>query len=191
MQMNKMDEGTVKGWVPVWLKGQKFFWAVGAGLYMVVFSAWLLLKWTDPALETLIANLGYLPLGFFSAITAFYASSQKQVGQRTQRAWQFIAAGLFAMVIGDIAYTILDVTRGVGFPDLPDIFYLAFYPLAFIGLISIPTKVSDPFQKKTWRQLCHPAGGGVPPYYHGSRRRSHNQTSPQNGVIGWQPDGSL
>lgn len=151
MQMNKMDEGTVKGWVPAWLSGQKLYWVIGAGLYMVVFSAWLLLKWTDPALETLIANLGYLPLSFFAAIAAFYVSNQKQVGQRTRRAWQFIAAGLFAMVIGDIAYTILDVTRGVGFPDLPDIFYLAFYPLAFIGLISIPTKVSDPFQKKTWR----------------------------------------
>jgi GAF domain-containing protein len=151
MQMNKMDEGTVKGWGPVWLKGQKLYWAVGAGLYMVVFSAWLIFKWTDPALETLIANLGYLPLSFFSAITAFYASNQKQVEQRTRRAWQLIAAGLFALVLGDVAYTILDFTKGVGFPDLPDIFYLAFYPLAFIGLIAIPAKASDLSQKKTWR----------------------------------------
>lgn len=151
MQMTKMDEGTGKGRVPAWLRGQKLYWAIGVGLYMVVFSAWLLLKWTDPAMETLIANLGYLPLSFFSAITAFYVSNQKHVEQRTRRAWQFIAAGLFALVIGDIAYTILDVTKGVGFPDLPDIFYLAFYPLAFIGLIAIPAKVSDPAQQKTWR----------------------------------------
>lgn len=151
MQMNKMDEGNSRGWVPVWLKGQKFYWAVGAGLYMVVFSVWLVLKWTDPDLENLIANLGYLPLSFFSAICALYVSNQKQVEGRTKRAWQFIAAGLLSLAIGDASYTILDIARGVGFPDVPDLFYLAFYPLAFIGLIAIPTKVADPTQRKTWR----------------------------------------
>lgn len=151
MQMNKTDEGTVRGWIPIWLRGQKFYWAVVAGIYMVVFSAWLILKWTDPASENLIANLGYLPLSFFSAICAFYVSTRKQVEGRTKRAWQLIAAGLLSLAIGDVSYTILDITRGVGFPDLPDIFYLAFYPLAFFGLITIPTKVSDPTQRKTWR----------------------------------------
>lgn len=151
MQMNKMDEDTARGWVPVWLRGQKFYWAVGAGLYMAVFSAWLVLKWTDPDLENLIANLGYLPLSFFSAICAFYVSNQKQVEGPTKRAWQFIAAGLLSLAIGDVSYTILDIARGVGFPDVPDIFYLAFYPLTFIGLIAIPTKVADPTQRKTWR----------------------------------------
>lgn len=151
MQMNKMDEGIVRGWIPVWLRGQKFYWVVGAGLYMVVFSAWLILKWTDPALENLIANLGYLPLSFFSAICAFYVSNQRHIEERTKHAWRFIAAGLLALVLGDVAYTILDFTTGVGFPGLPDIFYLAFYPLTFIGLIAIPTRVADPTQRKTWR----------------------------------------
>lgn len=151
MQMNKMDEGVARGWVPAWLRGQKFYWAAAAGLYMLVFSAWLILKWTDPSLENLIANLGYLPLSFFSAACALYISNQKQVEEHTKRAWQFIAAGLLALAIGDVIYTILDFTKDVGFPGLPDLFYLAFYPLAFIGLIAIPTKVADPTQQKTWR----------------------------------------
>jgi GAF domain-containing protein len=151
MQMNETRENTISRWLPVWLRGSKSPWVIGAGLYMIAYSAWIVLKWTDPAYESIIANLGYLPLSFFSAVSGFYVSRQPQLEQRTRLAWQFIAASLLSLAVGDILYTILDITKGVGFPDLPDFFYLAFYPLAFIGLITIPSQVSDQTEGKTWR----------------------------------------
>ena len=72
MQMNEIRENTISRWLPVWLRGSKSLWVVGAGLYMIAYSAWIVLKWTDPAYESVIANLGYLPLSLFSAISGFY-----------------------------------------------------------------------------------------------------------------------
>lgn len=139
------------GLIPIWLKGRSGFWALGAGIYMVVYSTWILFKWTDPAYETLIAGLGYLPLGFFAAVCAGYVAVQKKLGPNTRRAWVFISLSMISLVTADILYAVLELTRGVGFPDIPDILYLAYYPLAFIGLISIPTQVYDASQKKTWK----------------------------------------
>jgi len=118
---------------------------------MIAYSAWIVLKWTDPAYESIIANIGYLPLSIFSAVSGFYVARQSQLEQRTRLAWQFIAASLLSLAVGDIFYTILDITKGVGFPDLPDFFYLVFYPLAFVGLITIPSQASDQTEGKTWR----------------------------------------
>jgi GAF domain-containing protein len=136
--------------IPVWLTGRKIVWVFGAAAFTVVFALWIFLKWTDPAYESLIANVGYLPLSFFAAVNALYTTYQ-EIEPRTRRAWQFIALGLICFVVGDILYLALELTIGIGFPDIPDFLYLAFYPLVFIGLFIIPTQLFDPAQKKTWK----------------------------------------
>ncbi len=147
---NDLRSGT-SGPLPVWLKGRKGYLALGAGLYIAVYSTWILYKWTDPAYELLIAGLGYLPPGIFSAVCAGYAATRGQLDQTTRRAWFFIALSVIALSLADIIYVTLENTRGIGFPDIPDIFYLIFYPLAFTGLVIIPTQAYDPSQKKTWK----------------------------------------
>jgi GAF domain-containing protein len=136
--------------IPVWLRGRKIIWVLGAAIYILIFSIWVFFKWTDPAYELLIANLGYVPLGIFAAVSSLYAADQRYIDQRTRRAWQIIALSLLLLVIADVTYLALELTKGVGFPDIPDFFYLMFYPLAFIGVITIPAQLSDPSQKKTW-----------------------------------------
>lgn len=137
--------------LPVWLRGRRFIWVLGAAVYTLIYSIWILAKWTNPAYDLLVSDLGYLPVGLFSVVSAFYAGTRSIVELRTRRAWQIIAISLIFLVVGDIIYLVLELTRGIGFPDLPDFFYLTFYPLAFIGLISIPVQLSDAAQKKTWK----------------------------------------
>lgn len=132
------------------LRGWTGAWVLGAILYTGIFISWIFFKWTDPAYETLIAGLGYLPLGLFCVISAYYVSAQKEVDGFTRRAWRITAASILLLVLGDIIYVILELTIGIGFPDIPDFFYLAYYPVAFIGFISFPTRIIDPSQKKTW-----------------------------------------
>ena len=150
MPSNELSSNTLNI-VPTWLKGQKSIWVLSAAAYTILYSSWILLKWTGPSFELLIANLGYLPIGLFSIISALYTSNQKNLDQRTRRAWQIMALSLIFLVVGDIIYLVLELTKGVGFPDIPDFFYLVFYPLAFIGVIAIPTQLSDPAQEKTWK----------------------------------------
>lgn len=137
--------------LPVWLHGWKGYAVLGAGIYLLVYSVWIIYKWTDPAYELLIAGLGYLPLGVFSAACTIYTAMQKRLDPATRRAWAFIALGMVVLPFADILYTILENTRGIGFPDIPDIFYLLYYPLAFFGLVSIPTQVYEASQAKTWK----------------------------------------
>lgn len=137
--------------LPVWLRGWKGVAVLGAGIYLLLYSTWIIYKWTDPAYEVLIAGLGYLPLGIFSAACTIYTAAQKQLDASTRRAWAFIALGMVVLPFADILYTILENTRGVGFPDIPDVFYLLYYPLAFFGLVSIPTRVYEASQIKTWK----------------------------------------
>lgn len=151
MQTNVTRRGNEMNRLPVWLHGWKGFWALGAGAYAAVYSIWILFKWTDPAYEVLIAGLGYLPLGIFAAACSSYVATRKQLNHATRRAWTFIAVSMISLALADIAYTTLELTRGVGFPDVPDFLYLAYYPLAFIGLIAIPTQIYDLAQKKTWK----------------------------------------
>jgi len=142
-----MDKPTNNS-IPHWLTGWKLPWVVITGLYMLVYSSWLVFKWTNPAYETLIANIGYLPLGIFAASSAASTARHKQTSPSIRRAWQLIAISLTSLVIGDILYAIISLTRDIRFPDLPDIFYLAFYPLAFAGLIAIPAAAEDPTAKR-------------------------------------------
>lgn len=133
------------------LQGWKGLVVFGAGIYLLVYSIWILYKWTDPAYEVLIAGLGYLPLGIFAAACTIYAARQKQLDGKTRKAWTFIALGMIVLPFADILYTILENTRGVGFPDIPDILYLLYYPLAFFGLVLIPTRVYEASQAGTWK----------------------------------------
>lgn len=143
-----MDTQTNTNRIPHWLTGWKRPWAVMAGVYMLVYSSWLIFKWTNPAYEALIANLGYLPLGIFAASSAISTARQKHISPALRRAWQLIGLSLVSLVVGDILYTIFDLTRGINFPHWPDIFYLAFYPLAFAGIIAVPAAQEDPTAKR-------------------------------------------
>lgn len=136
---------------PAWLGGRKGLWALSAAIYMLLYAIWIFFKWTNPAYERLIADLGYLPLSFFAAINAVYTTYQMEIDLRTRRAWQLIALGLICFAVADVLYLVLEFTIGIVFPSIPDFLYLAFYPLVFIGLIIIPTQLSDPAQKKTWK----------------------------------------
>jgi GAF domain-containing protein len=137
--------------LPAWLHGWKGLAILGAGIYLLVYSTWIIYKWTNPAYEVLIAGLGYIPLGIFSAACTIYTATQKRLDVPTRRSWALIALGMVILPFADILYTILENTGGVGFPDIPDIFYLLYYPLAFFGLVSMPAKVYEASQAKTWK----------------------------------------
>src|SRR5690242_7745863 len=101
--------------IPVWLRGRKIIWVLSAAVYIVLFSIWVFLKWTDPTYELLIANLGYVPLGFFAAICSLYTANQRHIiEERTRRAWQIIALSILFLVIADVIYLALELTKGIG-----------------------------------------------------------------------------
>jgi len=57
-----------------------------------------------------------------------------------RRAWFILGLAVAAQTLGDIAWFYLEVISGQQpFPSIADFFYIAFYPLALFGLLSLPS----------------------------------------------------
>ncbi|GIG36325.1 putative bifunctional diguanylate cyclase/phosphodiesterase [Cellulomonas pakistanensis] len=81
-----------------------------------------------------VRDVLYVAVGAVCAARAARAAARIAGPQR--RAWQLLALGLAAWVLGDLAWTVLE--RGLGvepFPSVADIAYVASYPLLAVGLV--------------------------------------------------------
>jgi diguanylate cyclase len=96
--------------------------------------------WGDAADRSLYANLGMIPIGL--AATLLAAEAARSESARTSIwAWGMLAAGLACFWAGDVLYFVYQNVFGVTpFPSLADAGYLAYYPLAFVGLLLLPSR---------------------------------------------------
>lgn len=81
-----------------------------------------------------VRDVLYVAVGAVCAARAARAAARIAGPQR--RAWQLLALGLAAWVLGDVAWTVLE--RGLGvepFPSVADVAYVASYPLLAVGLV--------------------------------------------------------
>lgn len=64
-------------------------------------------------------------------------ASQVVVDGRERLAWLVIALGFAATFVGESLWTYFELVAGIAvpFPSVGDVFYLAFYPLAFFGIL--------------------------------------------------------
>jgi hypothetical protein len=105
------------------------------GAYLVGVIA----NWGNIADRSLYANLGLIPIGLTATILAREAS-RHQTNRRAQWAWRLLGAGLLCFFAGDVLFFVYDnVLGGSPFPSLADVGYLAYYPLAFVGLLCFPS----------------------------------------------------
>jgi hypothetical protein len=95
--------------------------------------------WGAAADRALYANLGMIPIGFAATVLAANAS-RAQSDRRSQWAWGLLGAGFACFFAGDLLFFIFQTVVGdFSFPSLADAGYLAYYPLAFAGLLRLPS----------------------------------------------------
>jgi hypothetical protein len=112
-------------------------------------------NWGDVADRSLYANLGLIPIGLTAAILATRASLMQE-DSRSRWAWRLLGAGLLCFFAGDVLFFVYaNVIANAPFPSPADAGYLAYYPLAFAGLLFFP---SVPVRKR--RRLAVYLGGG-------------------------------
>src|SRR5262249_18716969 len=85
--------------------------------------------------QALIGDLAFMPVIGAAAIMAWQASRPADLGRSTRRAWRLLAGALLLYLAGDVLQVVDEVGVGRAYPTWA---YLAFYPVAFWGLISFP-----------------------------------------------------
>jgi diguanylate cyclase len=110
-----------------------------ATILCVAYLVGVFINWGNAADRSLYANLGMIPIGLTATILAARAS-QSQTNRRSQWAWRLLGAGMLCFFGGDVLFfTYANVLGSPPFPSLADAGYLAYYPLAFAGLLCFPS----------------------------------------------------
>ena len=120
-------------------RSQSWFAATAAlGGYLLIYGSWQLAHWGPRSSQQLIADCFLIPIDATAVWLAWSASRRVDGVPRLRRAWRLLSLGIFAFLLGDITYAIYDAIGIAPYPSIADGFYLAFYPLMLIGLLSFP-----------------------------------------------------
>jgi len=116
--------------------------------------------WGEAADRSLYANLGMIPIGLAATLLAAEAAKSRS-SRRSTWAWAMLAAGLGCFWAGDVLYFVYQNVFGSSpFPSPADAGYLAYYPLAFIGLLCLPSQPAHRLRRSVTYPSCLVLVGG-------------------------------
>ena len=157
---SQIDKSILPKLIPVWLLNRRGIACGLIGLYILIYIAWtqfhwgategfrLIPGWDVDRNFALISNLAYQPVSLFATIVAWRIARNPAFDSRLRRAWFILGLAVLAQTLGDTAWFYLEVILGQQpFPSVADIFFLAFYPLALLGLLSLPSAPLRPTER--------------------------------------------
>lgn len=135
------DDIKTPTWMGEWLGdwGGKLTAAFGA--FLVFHVLYVLFQLGDPEDQSLNSNLITLVIYAGPCIAAWRASTHSMLTARGRRAWRLISLANFSFLIGTLLWIYFENYLGEQpFPSWADAGYLAYYPLMFVGLLSMVEK---------------------------------------------------
>jgi diguanylate cyclase (GGDEF)-like protein/PAS domain S-box-containing protein len=125
----------LRGWSRDW--GGLLVLALSA--HVLLFLAWLLVRWPFGEHVVLIDNVAFVPMSLAGSVLAWRAASRRSFDPRTRRAWLVIGFASFAFWAGDVLWLYYENILGEApFPSWADAGYLLYYPLLLLGLLLFP-----------------------------------------------------
>ena len=126
--------------IPPWLKGNWGFLGIIFIVYILFDLAWTYFHWGGPQRVTLISDLFSFAPGVFATLLAWRVAAQPSLSMPLRRAWFILGLSFCMFLIGQVIWAYVEVVLQIEpFPSIADAFYLAFYPLALWGLLSLPS----------------------------------------------------
>ncbi|HXT92208.1 MAG TPA: GGDEF domain-containing protein [Trebonia sp.] len=108
---------------------------------MAAYGLWQVFHWGGRGHQALIGDLAFIPVNGAAALMAWRASQRADLGRNASRGWRLLAIALLLYLAGDLLQLVYEVgLHRTGYPTWGDAAYLAFYPVAFWGLISFPDR---------------------------------------------------
>jgi PAS domain S-box-containing protein len=134
---------------------------------LAAYLSWLALGWI-PGGEQELQILFLAPIDALVIYAAWRASRRCAEVPRLRRFWVLIAVAWTAELGADLTLAVYDIgLNDPTFPSPADVFFLAFYPLLLIALLSVPTAPETPFQRLRIGLDCAAVivGGGAAVWY--------------------------
>ncbi len=142
----------------VWSTWRGRWGALGlaAILYAVLYTVWTFFHWGGEENVIYIADFASVPIGLLAAFAAWRVVADRQLEGGLRRAWLILGLAVFSSALGEALWFLYDALLKVQpFPSLADAFYLPFYPLVFLGLLTIPNApMSREARAKFWLDLA-------------------------------------
>jgi diguanylate cyclase (GGDEF)-like protein/PAS domain S-box-containing protein len=148
------DDGGTDGWImakPVTpavsraMHRASAFLTQGGGLpvllavYAVAFTAWMLWAPVHHPLVNILSNMGGLVPGVGAIWLAQRAARAPALAPQARRGWLWLAWSFVVFWLGDVVFLVLKIVYAGGLvgASAADAFYLASYPLALVGLLTL------------------------------------------------------
>lgn len=138
-----------------------------AGLYAFLSLLWSLHSGLPVDQRGSISDLAFLPIGLAVTLLSWRASRTAGLDPGTRRAWRWLTCAFLFFWLGDTLWFtsqwILGEsgTTGVGY-GIGQIFYIAYYPPLFLGLLSFPRFLRTKAEaKQFWLDVATVFLGGV------------------------------
>jgi hypothetical protein len=100
---------------------------------MAAYGLWQVLRWGGHEHQALIGDLAFFPVTGAAALMAWRASRRADLGRNACRGWRLLAVALLLYLLGNLLQLVYEAGLRTTYPTW---IYLAFYPVAFCGLIS-------------------------------------------------------
>jgi signal transduction histidine kinase len=137
--------------------------AVALGTFVLLYLSWQLLDWI-PGDRQSVGDLLVLPVDAAAVYAAWWASRRCTGSGRLRSFWRLMALALAAEALGDVVQAVYDIgLRQSPYPSLADPFYLAFYPLLLLALLTVTTRTK--LLKPTLDGATIVVGGGAVVWY--------------------------
>ncbi|HXD10260.1 MAG TPA: adenylate/guanylate cyclase domain-containing protein [Anaerolineales bacterium] len=159
---DQTGKSSIQKLIPVWLMNRWGFVCGVVGIYILLYTAWtrfhwgatesfrLIPSWDVDRNFALITDLAYQPVSLLAVIVAWRIALNATFESKLRWAWFILGLAVLAQTLGDSIWFYLEVILGQQpFPSIADGFYIAFYPLALLGLLSLPSAPLRPAER--WR----------------------------------------
>ena len=108
---------------------------------MLVYLATTIALRNELALRSAISDLILPVVNGLATISLFIASRNFAKGTRARFAWTMLFIAELSFTLGDIIWAVIEVwLHQRPFPSIADLFYIACYPFAIIGILSLPVR---------------------------------------------------
>jgi class 3 adenylate cyclase len=138
------------------------------GVYILLYTAWtryqwgategfrLISAWDVDRNFALISDLAYQPVSLLAMIVAWRIAFNPSFDSALRRAWFILGLAMAFQTLGDTTWFHLEVIRQEEpFPSIADAFFLTFYPLVLLGLLSLPSAPLKPTERlRVWLDLA-------------------------------------
>ncbi len=137
--------------------------ALVLGAFVALYLSWQLSGWIPGSKES-VGDLLLLGIDAAAVYAAWGASRRCAGSSRLRSFWRLMALALAAEAIGDVVQAVYNVGLGESpYPSPADPFYLAFYPLLLLALLTITTRTK--LLKPTLDGATIVVGGGAVVWY--------------------------